>query len=103
MVFGNRLVEFFKNKRISNRILAKEIGFSESMVGRYMKNPNLKFLIAVIKIYPDLDLNFILKEDDTSNVFILKEAEEIYGRDNVELLKIIEEATRQLRENLALD
>lgn len=99
MIVENRLKEFFKNKGISNRHLAKETGFSESMVGRYLKNPNLKFLEAICQIYPDMDLNFILKNEHSKATVAEKEA--IYGLDNDQLLKIIESATSQLRENLA--
>lgn len=99
MGLDNRLITFFKNKGITNRVIASDTGYSEAMVGRYLRKPNYAFLSKIIEKYPDIDLNYILK-NDTSHLHLALEPESSYELDNHQLLKIIEDATDKLKGNL---
>lgn len=100
MSLDDRLIVFFKKKGITNKALAKTTGYSETMVGRYLRKPNYAFLTKIIENYPDIDLNYILK-NQAPNLNLVLEPESKYKFDNAQLIKIIEEATCQLKNNLA--
>lgn len=98
MELKKRFQEFFKKKGVTQKEFAIEIGYREDMVGRYLNKPSYNFIQSLLDVYPDVDLNYIFKEDNSK---ILNETREIYGRSNEELLKIIEKATSQLRANMS--
>jgi predicted transcriptional regulator len=81
-----KLKIFFKSKGLKNKDVAKIIGYSESMTSAYLgyRKINLEFLQSIIKNFPDIDLNHILKdENQTKNISqIIQEMET-----NIRLLK----------------
>lgn len=101
MVEENKLSKYFKANHITNRFLAEQTGYSESMVGRYLKDPNLKFILKLIEFYPDIDLNHILKNGPEMEQLKMNEPNPYYGETNAELLDIIQKAMSQLKANLA--
>ena len=42
MVIQEKLKEFFQNKGLTNRVVGKRIGYSDTMVGRYLNNKKPK-------------------------------------------------------------
>ncbi|PHR71007.1 MAG: hypothetical protein COA67_07355 [Lutibacter sp.] len=100
MIFGNKLIDFFKNKKITNKTLSQQIGYSESMVGRYLKNPNLKFIVSILEHYPSIDLNYLFKENIKLDSFD-EEGTTVYGEDNGQLIHNIESSLLKLKKNLS--
>ena len=70
------------------------------MVGRYLRRPNFNFIILIVQSYPDIDLNYIFKNEVPILVDGVEEPMEIYTQDNKKLLEILEKTTKQLRDNL---
>lgn len=93
----SKLQEYFKEKGITNKFISEKTGYSETLVGRYLKEPNMSFIKKIVKYWPEIDLNYTLKDHTHS----LNEEELHYGLDNEELLDIIQSATNKLRENLS--
>lgn len=66
MDFHTKLKSFFDKENISNKEISKRTGkYSEVMIGRYLnKNkPNFEFLRAIGKEFPNIDFNYLLKDD----------------------------------------
>jgi len=64
MNYQERLKEYFKNKGYKNKELVVILGYSESMISRYLsgvKEINMGFLQSVITHFPEVDLNYIFK------------------------------------------
>ena len=64
MTFHEKLREFFNQRKITNKAISEEIGYSEVMVSRYLnKNkPNYEFLTAIARKYPEIDFNYLFKD-----------------------------------------
>lgn len=61
----NRLKEFIKNKHISQNEFARRAGISSSLMSQILvdnKNFGIDKLVGIINGFPDLDLNWLLKE-----------------------------------------
>ena len=95
-----KFVGFFKNKGISQTEISKEIGISKAMVGRYLRRPNFNFILLIVQTYPDIDLNYIFKNEAPVLLNVIKEPTGKYVQDNNYLLEILEKTTEQLRANL---
>jgi len=98
MDFHKKLREFFEEKRISNRELAKRINYSEVMVGRYLREskPNYEFLKSIKKAFPDLDLNYLFNEETMSH---LEEDTPIYSKTPIILIDEIEVRLKYLKDS----
>lgn len=95
MNYHKKLKEFFVNKGLLNKDVAKAINYSEVMVSRYLKSsaPNFEFIKVVTRAYPDIDWNYIFKDD----FILLNEDGEVYGDAPEVLLKEIDVRVKKLQ------
>lgn len=101
MKMKQKFKKYFKKKGLTQKEVAELINYRADMVGRYMEKPNYDFIISILKLCPDIDLNYLFKEFNDEKNNVVSEPNGEYGdKNNEELLKIIEEATSQLRANL---
>lgn len=64
MTFAEKIKKFMEVKGLNNRELARKINKSESRVSTWSKadKPSLEFIMSIVKVYPDFDLNYFLKD-----------------------------------------
>ena len=99
MDFHEKLREYFINKGVSNKEISSKIGFSETMVGRYLRKnkPNYEFINALVREFPDIDLNYLFK-DELENT--LNEQNQNYQKSPITLIDEIEIKLHSLKVNL---
>ncbi len=64
MNYNKRLKEFFNSKGYKNKELVPILGYSETMISRYLsgvREINMRFLNSIVNNFPDIDLNYIFK------------------------------------------
>jgi transcriptional regulator with XRE-family HTH domain len=86
MTIKERFDDYFKSRKISQKEIAIKTGYSQTLVGRYLRKPNFDFITILTNEYPDIDWNFILKEERTQDNINSKN-----------LLDAIDSLTKQLR------
>ncbi|HBK83838.1 MAG TPA: hypothetical protein DDZ41_09645, partial [Flavobacterium sp.] len=65
MSFNKKVKDYFKSKGLSNRQVSRIMdGYSEIMISKVLNRDDLSisFLEKMIKYFPDLDYNYLLKE-----------------------------------------
>jgi len=99
MEFHEKLKQYLKTTGFSQKEVAKKIGYSDSMMSRYLKSnkPNYEFLNALIKVFPDIDLNYLFKDDTEEH---LAEGIGPHTKDEVVLIDEIELRLHFLKEVL---
>lgn len=106
-MYHKKLKDFFDNKDLSQKRVGEILGYSPAMIGRYLKgtdNINAKFIIKMVKEFPDVDLQYIFSEKENINENMLEEPRESYGltaMDIDEELEIIITKAEKVREYLA--
>lgn len=102
MTATEKIKAYFKERKMSNRDISKAMnGYSESMISRYLNADVLSktFIENINKYFPEIDLNYVLKDDEELN--LAKETKEEYKAQNKILIEEIEERLRQLAKNLS--
>lgn len=63
MNYYEKINEFFDRTGLTNVQIGEKIGYSQVMVGRYLKSsaPNFQFINAVSKAFPEIDWNYLFK------------------------------------------
>ena len=99
MSFHEKLKQYLKSTGLSQTELAERIGYSQTMTSRYLSSskPNYEFLNALIKVFPEIDLNYLFKEDADEH---LAEGGSTYSKDEVVLIDEIELRLHFLKEIL---
>ena len=61
MSYYEKLTEFFNRTGLTQVEIGDKIGYSQVMVGRYLKSnaPNFQFITAVSKGFPEIDWNYM--------------------------------------------
>ncbi len=65
MAAHKKLKRFFQEKDLKHKDVAEVLGYAPSMLSQYLsgtKKINLEFVNRVAKHFPDVDLNYILKD-----------------------------------------
>lgn len=65
MTPNKKLKRFFQEKDLKYKDVAEVLGYAPSMLSQYLsgtKKLNLEFINRVAKHFPDVDLNYILKD-----------------------------------------
>jgi len=96
MEFQKKLKKYFKDKGISNKSLEPILGYSDVMISRYLNTnkPNYDFIMAVVKSFPDVDLNYLFKDNLND---ILNEENQLYEKNEEQLIDEIEINLNKLR------
>lgn len=79
MSFNKKVREYFKSQGLTNRdVSAKMDGYSETMISKVLNKDDLStaFLEKMLKYFPELDYNYLLKDEEVLQM--VAEKEEIY-------------------------
>jgi len=108
MEYSEKIKHFMEIKGLNNRDLSNKLGKSEGLVSRWVnaEKPSLEFLLTMAKVFPDFDLNYILKEKIVYSDFEeapLKVADEKlnYGLSITDIITDIESKLTLLKEKVA--
>lgn len=112
MTFKEKIKQIMDIKGINNRDLANKIGVDESLISRWINKdePSFGFINHLVKLYPDVDLNFLMKNEVEGKTYKpLFEENVVYDdhsgyknlKSNHELVEEIEQRLAQLKKNLA--
>lgn|SRR5690606_22336846 len=98
MEFNKKIKAFLESKGATAGEVGKKIGYSDSMMSRYVnaEKPNIEFIDRLVKLYPDADLNWLLKEDDSLKK--VKESKTAYEKRSVELINKIDALVTELKD-----
>ena len=80
MKIGDKLRMVIETKYSKVSDFSAEIGFNYSQTVQYLnnkRNPSIVFLQTVIEKFPETDLNWLLKENDSD--YVVNEPESEYG------------------------
>jgi transcriptional regulator with XRE-family HTH domain len=79
MTYNEKLQYFLKSKNMTKKKMAEMLQVNETMLGRYMSgeaNFTQAFLIKLMAVFPDADLNYIFSEDGNKNLDMVAEPTE---------------------------
>lgn len=96
MTFKERIKKYFKDRGMTNRDVCLAMNnYSEQLYSRQIAAAELSgaLLVSLIKYFPDIDLNYLLKEDS----HVLNDAPEKYKLRGEELIEEIEEKLTELK------
>ena len=99
MKYNEKLHLFFKSKGLSQKDVAKSIGYSPAMISRYLSGVSVfppEFLSSLIKNYPDIDLRYIFTEEEIQVVNAVQESTANYQLSNDELIKELESVEEKI-------
>lgn len=105
MEYNYKLRLFFKNKGLSQKEVGKRLGHAPAMISRYWSGESSfgpEFIVALVREFPDIDLQYIFSEEETENT--VQEGKSFYGlnEDTVDKeLEIIEQKVANVRKYLA--
>lgn len=95
MTFKERIKKYFKDKGMTNRDVCQAMdNYSEQLYSRQIALPELSgaLLVSLIKYFPDIDLNYLLKDTD-----MVAEESEKYKLRGEEIIDEIEEKLIELK------
>ena len=105
MGFSSKIKAYFKNKDLNNRDVSKLMdGYSEQMISNYINNDEWKdnFIKRLIKYFPDIDLNSLLKEDvEGVEIQIVSDIKDEYKTKNLLIVEDLEAKILELKNNLS--
>lgn len=102
MGFSKKIQEYFDRRGLTNREVSKIMGgYNESMISKYINSDKLSsnFIELLVKHFPDIDFNYLLKEDD-----VLENQEksiEKYEHESFKIIEEIESKIEELKTNMA--
>jgi transcriptional regulator with XRE-family HTH domain len=105
-MYNDKLSAFFKNKGLKQYQIGERLGYSPTMISRYLKGTdkiNADFIIILVKEFPDIDLQYIFS-DDVEKKSMVSEPSEDYGlkeKDIIRELELIEQKISSIKECLA--
>lgn len=102
MGFSKKIKAYFEEKRLSNREVSKIMdNYSESLISRYVNSDEIssKFIGLLVKYFPDIDMNALLKEDD--ELQIVADVKEDYKTKSILALEEIEAKLEDLKKYLS--
>lgn len=97
MSFNKKVKEYFKSQGLTNRdVSAKMEGYSETMISKVLNKDDLStaFLEKMLKYFPELDYNYLLKDEET--LHMVAEKKEIYQSRAEVLITEIKERFNEL-------
>lgn len=90
MGFSKKIQDYFAHRGLSNRDVSRIMeGYNETLISKFVNSDNLSitFIKQLIKYFPDVDLNYLLKDDDIEdpNGFLVQREREL--QENIEKLE----------------
>lgn len=107
MKYDEKLRLFFKNKGLTQKKVSEELNIAPAMISRYINGVSVfpaEFLTALVKHYPEIDLQYIFTEDDAQKTKLASEPTALYDLEEINLvdeLQLIEDRIAKVRSVLA--
>jgi transcriptional regulator with XRE-family HTH domain len=104
-MYNKKLQLFFKEKGLKQYEIAEIMGYTPTMISRYLKGTdkiNANFITKLVENFPDIDLQYLFTDEKTINM--AQKPNEYYGFNKTIIekdLKIIEEKIANVRKSLA--
>ncbi len=100
MEYHEKLRKFFSEKGISQSEAGNRMGYKKSMMSRYLNTatPNMEFIQSLIREWPDVDLNYLFKDQEI--LLQTEEPAEDYGDRRLQIVDEISEKLNALRKEL---
>ena len=102
MGFSDKIKKYFTEKGLTNRDVSKIMeGYSEQMISNYNNSDNWKdnYIKRLLKHFPDIDLNALLKDD--KQMQIVSDLKEEYKKESLQIVEELEARIKELKENLS--
>lgn len=104
-MYSEKLMSYFKKKNLKQNEVAELLGYSPTMIGRYLKGSDAfkpDFLEKLVKHFPDIDLQYIFTEDSTTDN-VASEPQAAYKKeeDIIDELELIQEKIEDIKKYLA--
>ena len=103
-MYNEKLHLFFKEKGLKQYEIGELLGYSPTMISRYLKGTdkiNADFIVKLVKVFPDVDLQYIFSDDEGHSA---SEPKPFYGLDDDSIdkeLKNILKKVENVRDYLA--
>ena len=107
MKYDEKLRLFFKSKGLTQKKVSEELNIAPAMISRYINGVSVfpaDFLTALVKHYPDIDLQYIFSEDEVLEKGSVDESivtSNLSESDLVNELQLIEDKIARVRNVLA--
>src|SRR5690606_9397618 len=109
MTFKEKVLHLMDIKGVNNRDLAIKFGVSEPLISKWINKdePSLGFINHLVNIWPDIDLNYLMKNNQSENYLpiynsnLIEEKKDGYGHSDLKLIEEIEERLIQLKQKVA--
>ncbi|MGJ8760350.1 MAG: helix-turn-helix domain-containing protein [Polaribacter sp.] len=100
MDYYKKISNFFDRKGLTQIEIGEKLGYSQVMVGRYLKSnaPNFQFIKAVSKAFPEIDWNYMFKEETGFTKNIATEPDDYYEKTPSMLLEEIDVRLKVLKD-----
>jgi hypothetical protein len=102
MGFSEKIKTYFKSKGLNNRDVSKIMDdYSEVMISNYTNSDEWKdnFVKKLVKFFPDIDLNILLK--DETDLEIVSDIRAEYKTKNLQIVEDLEAKILELKKNLS--
>ncbi|WP_026730172.1 helix-turn-helix domain-containing protein [Flavobacterium denitrificans] len=102
-MYYEKLADYFKSKGLKQKEIAKILGISEQMTGRYLKgkdNMSSDLIQLIVQKFPEINLQYIFSNSEDDITCLAEPEIEAYFNVDLELKKI-EEKIVLIRTHLA--
>ena len=100
-MYHEKLHLFFKKKGLKQYEIAELLGYSPTMISRYLKGTdkiNADFIIKLVKEFPDVDLQYLFSDDDDDTNEMAHEPNGDYGLKQENIDKELEKIGQKIIE-----
>ncbi|MFY0481420.1 hypothetical protein ACI6PS_02345 [Flavobacterium sp. PLA-1-15] len=102
MGFSAKIKAFFEAKGLNNRDVSKIMdGYSEVMISNYNNSDNWKdnYIKRLLKHFPDMDLNALLKDEE--DLQVVSDMRNEHKKESLQIIEDLEAKLKSLKENLS--
>lgn len=106
MEYNEKMRMFFKSKGLSQKEVSDLVGTAPAMISRFLNGTSdfgPDFIISLVKVFPDIDLQYIFSKDQTQPIAV-QEPKVDYGTEDDDIireLELIEKKISSIRKVLA--
>ena len=103
MEFKEKLKSLLSQKHMTQRAFAAQVEMEYPYVNKFFtgRKPNLDFIDKVVGVFPEVDLNWLLRDDDGEPLPLVTEPAQNYGPEVLAYVRDIENALSKIKDKLA--
>jgi transcriptional regulator with XRE-family HTH domain len=108
-MYYDKLKAFFKKEGLNQKQVAEILGYSESMIGRYLKGTakfDTDFIMVLTREFPKIDLQSIFVKEPNNDASTVEEPKAHYiltDKQVIKELQTIEDRIADLKKSLMLN